>query len=615
MTSFSVIMPTYNQAEFIRNAIRSLFAQTYPHWELIIINDGCTDNTEEFISDYLKDERVTYLKNEYNEGIGFSINRALDIAKYDYIAYLPSDDFYYPNHLELISEKFENNKNAIIVYTKFYSEIKDSLLNRETGTIHGLPIKLSLQMVQTAHKKTLDRWVERSEWVSEDLYVTFWHKLIGKGTIAFCDTTTCQWSIHPFQRYKIIGEAYGGSINRYRNYYGVRKPIRMKISEHKFIDEVDIYKDFRKPTNFTDNGLKILIVGELSYNPERFFAFEEAGHKLYALWETVPKYSFNNVGPLPFGNVEDVNKDNWQEEIKRIKPDIIYALTNYCAVPLAHKVMKEFPEIPFVWHFKEGPNLCMVNGIWKELIELYTKSDGKIFINKEVKKWYERYIPISENSLILDGDLPKQDYFKDNFSTKLSDIDGEIHTVIAGRPVGIVTETIERLAKANIHTHLYVESYEVGYQKRIKDYKSVAPNHFHLHYHCDPKHWTAEFSQYDFGWLHCYDSHNHGSYDKISWNDLNIPARLSSMMVAGIPTIQKNNEGHIVAMQSYVKERDCGVFFKDLDDLVSQLKDKSIIKRLNKNVMMHRMESSFDYHLPELIDFFRKTIDKKKNVQ
>ena len=71
---------------------------------------------------------------------------------------------------------------------------------------------------------------------------------------------------------------------------------------------------------------------------------------------------------------------------------------------------------------------------------------------------------------------------------------------------------------------------------------------------------------------------------------------------------RNGDEGHIVAMQSYVKERDCGVFFKDLDDLVSQLKDKSIIKRLNKNVMMHRMESSFDYHLPELIDFFRKTI-------
>ena len=53
---FSVIMPTYNQASFIRRAILSLYKQTYSNWELIIINDGCTDETEIFISDFLEDD-------------------------------------------------------------------------------------------------------------------------------------------------------------------------------------------------------------------------------------------------------------------------------------------------------------------------------------------------------------------------------------------------------------------------------------------------------------------------------------------------------------------------------------------------------------------------------
>lgn len=92
---FSVLMPTYNQCAFIRRAILSLMKQTYEEWELIIINDGCTDETEEYIADYLQDARVTYIKNEENTDLGHALNQGLDAAKYDYIAYLPSDDYYF----------------------------------------------------------------------------------------------------------------------------------------------------------------------------------------------------------------------------------------------------------------------------------------------------------------------------------------------------------------------------------------------------------------------------------------------------------------------------------------------------------------------------------------
>lgn len=60
---FSVIMPTFNQCAFIRRAIQSLMMQTYTNWELIIVNDGCTDETEEYIADYLKDPRIIYVKS------------------------------------------------------------------------------------------------------------------------------------------------------------------------------------------------------------------------------------------------------------------------------------------------------------------------------------------------------------------------------------------------------------------------------------------------------------------------------------------------------------------------------------------------------------------------
>lgn len=57
---FSVIMSTFNQASFIRRTILSLLKQTYQNWELIIVNDGCTDDTETFISDFLSDKRIIY---------------------------------------------------------------------------------------------------------------------------------------------------------------------------------------------------------------------------------------------------------------------------------------------------------------------------------------------------------------------------------------------------------------------------------------------------------------------------------------------------------------------------------------------------------------------------
>lgn len=57
-TGFSIIMPTYNQAAFIRRAIASLQRQTYSEWELIIVNDGSTDDTELYISDYLQSLKI-----------------------------------------------------------------------------------------------------------------------------------------------------------------------------------------------------------------------------------------------------------------------------------------------------------------------------------------------------------------------------------------------------------------------------------------------------------------------------------------------------------------------------------------------------------------------------
>jgi len=437
-TFFSVIMPTYNQSSFIRRAIISLYKQTCQNWELIIINDGCTDETEMFVSDFLKDEKITYIKNESNQGLGYALNQGLDIAKYDYIAYLPSDDFFYENHLKSIERKYNEYDDLTLVYSGMKFDVVDTLYYTADTESCGLRKGHCLQLVQTSHKKTGERWLERSEWITEDLFSMFWYKLLGIGSFGMTGIVSCNWTSHPAQRHRFIGEKYGGGLNKYRNYYKVNTPIKMKVSKYKFIDEEKFYAGYRTKQMLCQDSLKIVLVGELAYNSERIYALEQAGHKLYGLWSPNPVFCFSTVGPLPFGHIEDISFDNWKERIVEIDPDVIYGMLNFGSVPFAYDVMKACPSIPFVWHFKEGPSICLRQGNWEKLIYLYTHATGKIFLNEVVKEWFEQFLPPTQGvSLVMDGDLPKRDCFKNNLSPKLSAKDGAIHTVIAGRMIGI----------------------------------------------------------------------------------------------------------------------------------------------------------------------------------
>lgn len=96
----SVIMPSYNTAEYISESIASVQEQTYADWELIIVDDCSTDNTDEIVKLFLSDKRIKYIKNETNSGAAVSRNRALREAKGKWIAFLDSDDLWHPEKLE-----------------------------------------------------------------------------------------------------------------------------------------------------------------------------------------------------------------------------------------------------------------------------------------------------------------------------------------------------------------------------------------------------------------------------------------------------------------------------------------------------------------------------------
>lgn len=95
----SIIMPSFNTGKFIAQTIQSVLEQTYEHWELIIVDDCSTDETDYVVAQY-HDNRICYLKNDNNYGAAVSRNRALKEARGKWIAFLDSDDLWFPEKLE-----------------------------------------------------------------------------------------------------------------------------------------------------------------------------------------------------------------------------------------------------------------------------------------------------------------------------------------------------------------------------------------------------------------------------------------------------------------------------------------------------------------------------------
>ena len=140
----------------------------------------------------------------------------------------------------------------------------------------------------------------------------------------------------------------------------------------------------------------------------------------------------------------------------------------------------------------------------------------------------------------------------------------------------------------------------------------MAPRHLHLHAQVDQGDWVREFSQYDAAWLHTFASRNGGDLRRADWDDLNYPARLTTLVAAGVPVLQGDNSGHVVATQTLARERDLGVFFTDVADLARQLRDRDRLAAIRASVWRQRLDFSFDAHADTLLDVFRKAIAARR---
>lgn len=130
----SVIMPAYNCADYLGITLDSIIDQTYKNWEVIVVDDCSNDNTAEVVQEYMrKDGRIKYYKLENNSGAAVARNTAVELAAGKYMAFLDSDDVWFPEKLIKQISFMDENDNLFTCtsYTKIDEEGK--YLNRTIG--------------------------------------------------------------------------------------------------------------------------------------------------------------------------------------------------------------------------------------------------------------------------------------------------------------------------------------------------------------------------------------------------------------------------------------------------------------------------------------------------
>lgn len=134
MDTVSVVIPTYNRASFLKHSIGSVLEQTHAIQEIIVVDDGSTDNSKDIVESLARHKPIKYIYQE-NKGISSARNAGIVASSGDYIAFLDSDDAWLPTKIEKQLETFKNNSSLGLVHCKI--DFIDATGNRSTPPSTG----------------------------------------------------------------------------------------------------------------------------------------------------------------------------------------------------------------------------------------------------------------------------------------------------------------------------------------------------------------------------------------------------------------------------------------------------------------------------------------------
>ncbi len=247
---FSIITTSYNYSDYIKETIESVLNQTYKNWEMIVVDDGSSDNSIEIIESYCKkDERIKLFthENHINKGLKETLKLAISKAQNDWLIILESDDKILPNYiekkLEIIKQHPEVNfifndvnlfgcENRIREYDQYFKSTKQILLNNPYPN-KLFPYFKKINLIPTfssvAIKKDLFNNVDFDSPIKAILDYYLWIQIAKNANIYYLDEKLTDWRMH--QSYITNSKVN----NKDRAFFNYKKRVFYLSSYQKFL--------------------------------------------------------------------------------------------------------------------------------------------------------------------------------------------------------------------------------------------------------------------------------------------------------------------------------------------------------------------------------------------
>jgi glycosyltransferase involved in cell wall biosynthesis len=260
---FSIVVPTYNQAHLLGEALDSLINQTCHDWEAVVVNDGSTDNTAEIMEDYsARDSRIKCFHKK-NGGTASALNYGLEKSAGVWINWLSSDDIYELDKLEIMKENIEKNPSIKFFYSHYYY-YNDLTKEKTTPDLWQKIPEDALQVTKffvgnyvhgnsfAAHHSVFDNVGYFNETQRQAQDFDMWLRITAKYKTKYIDRRTCVTRFHPGQDTNIFPEGM---------YYDSARSCLDFINKHKFEEFyplLDLTREDHIKTALQD-GLKIAL--------------------------------------------------------------------------------------------------------------------------------------------------------------------------------------------------------------------------------------------------------------------------------------------------------------------------------------------------------------------